>query len=289
MDLHQLSEERKLVEANLEASSSSLNKVEHYVQQLNCKTEELRILEAKVAGQLAEALSSLDQAERNHELSGEHAENLKKVKKLQKSVKQAKSEMTVVGKRKEKLERQCVKTQLEKSKVTTEVDQVADDVKSSRDGIEALSSAAAADEKAFLSGKEELEQCKKEAEQQASRSQVLASQNKDLKDKIKKVEGHLRKERSKVEEQNMMLEEKQRKGKTVENATEAECHDLEQTLCKARQYLEESQRQKKLLVENLDNEEKESKGLKEAFEVVEKATSSASRKTPQQESKGLAT
>merc|ERR1712192_35171 len=75
---------------------------------------------------------------------------------------------------------------------------------------------------------------------------------------------------------------KQRKGKSAESATEAECNHLEQTLCKARQYLEESQRQKKLLVENLEKEEKESKRLKEAFEDVEKATSSASRKTPQQ-------
>ena len=104
-----------MVEENLAAKSSSLNKVEHFVQQLNCKTEELRILEAKVGGQLAEALSSLEQGERKQELRGEHTENLKKVKKLQKAVKQVKSEMTVVAKRKDKLERQCVKTQLEKS------------------------------------------------------------------------------------------------------------------------------------------------------------------------------
>merc|ERR1712192_77073 len=64
---------------------------------------------------------------------------------------------------------------------------------------------------------------------------------------------------------------KQRKGKSAESATEAECN-----------HLEESQRQKKLLVENLEKDEKESKRLKEAFEDVEKATSSASRKTPQQ-------
>merc|ERR1712192_286998 len=168
---------------------------------------------------------------------------------------QTKSEMTVVAKRKEKLEKQCVKTQLEKSKVKTEFDQVGVDIKSSRDGIEALSAAAVADEKTLLSGKEELDRCKTEAEQQASQSQVLASQTKDLRDKIKKVEGLLRKERSKVEEQNMMLEEKQRKGKSVESTTEAECRQLEQTLCKARQYLDESQRQKNQLVENLDKEE----------------------------------
>merc|ERR1712192_257908 len=75
---------------------------------------------------------------------------------------------------------------------------------------------------------------------------------------------------------------KQRKGKSAESATEAECNHLEQTLCKARQYLEESQRQKKLLVENLEKEEKESISLKTVFEEVEKTTSSASRKTPQQ-------
>jgi len=80
----------------------------------------------------------------------------------------------------------------------------------------------------------------------------------------------------------MMLEEKQRKGNALESATEAECRHLEQTLCQARQYLEERQRQKKLLVENLDKEEKESKSLKEAFEEMEKASSSAFRKTPQQ-------
>merc|ERR1712192_24455 len=76
--------------------------------------------------------------------------------------------------------------------------------------------------------------------------------------------------------------EKQRKGKAVESATEAECSQLEQTLCKARQYLEQSQRNKNQLLENLDKEESESKSLKTEFEDVEKATSSASRKTPQQ-------
>merc|ERR1712181_81107 len=76
--------------------------------------------------------------------------------------------------------------------------------------------------------------------------------------------------------------EKQRKGKALESTTEAECRHLEQTLCKARQYLEQSQRNKNQLLENLDKEESESKSLKTEFEDVEKATSSASRKTPQQ-------
>merc|ERR1719370_2397277 len=154
MNSHQLSEERRLVEENLSVKSSSLNKVEHFVQQLNCKTEELRILEAKVGGQLAEALSLLEQSEKKQELRGEHTENMKKVKKLQKAVKQAKSEMTVVAKRKDKLEKQCVKTQLEKSKVKNEIDQVCGHIKTSRDGIEEMSAAAAADEKALLLGKE---------------------------------------------------------------------------------------------------------------------------------------
>jgi len=282
MGLHQLSDERRSVEENLAASSGSLNKVEHFVQQLNSKTEELKILEAKVGGQLADALSTLEQGEKKQELRGEHAENLKKVKKLQKAVKQAKSEMTMVVKRKEKLERQCVKTQLEKSKVKNEFDQVAVDVKTARDGIVALSTAAAADEKTLSSGKEEFERCKTEAEQQASQSQVLGSETKELKEKIKKAEGILRKESSKVEEQNMMLEEKQRKGNAAESATEAECRVLEQTLNTARAYLEQSQSQKKQLMDNLDKEEKESRSLKEKFEEVEKSISSASRKTPQQ-------
>ena len=282
MDLHQLSEERRLLEENRAPNSSNLNKVEHSIQQLNSKTEELKNLEAKVGGQLAEALSTLEQGERKQELRGEHAENLKKVKKLQKAVKQAKSEMTMVAKRKEKLERQCVKTQQEKSKVKNEFDQVAVDVKTARDGIVALSTAAAADEKTLSSGKEEFERCKTEAEQQASQSQVLGSETKELKEKIKKAEGILRKESSKVEEQNMMLEEKQRKGNAAESASEAECRVLEQSLNTARAYLEQSQSQKKQLMDNLDKEEKESRSLKEKFEEVEKSISSASRKTPQQ-------
>merc|ERR1719341_1713650 len=159
MKSNQLSEERRLVEENLAVKSSSLNKVEHFVQQLNCKTEELRILEAKVGGQLAEALSLLEQSEKKQELRGEYTENMKKVKKLQKAVKQAKSEMTVVAKRKDKLERQCGKTQLEKSRVKNEINQVSVDIKTARDCIEELSATAAADEKTLLLGKEEFERC----------------------------------------------------------------------------------------------------------------------------------
>merc|ERR1719460_2011237 len=128
---------------------------------------------------------------------------MKQVKKLQKATKQVKSEMTVVIKRKEKLERQCGKTRLEKSKVKVEIDQVEVDIKTQRENVEGLLAAAAGDDKVLLSGKKEFERRKAESEEAASQSQVLRSRTKELKDKIKKAEGLLRTENSKVEEQTM--------------------------------------------------------------------------------------
>jgi len=274
--LNQVSEERRSTEENLESNTCSLSKVELNIQQLDSKTKNLKILEAEVGDQLAEALSLLQQGERKQELRGEHAENMKKVKKLQKAMKQVKSEMTVVIKRKEKLERQCGKTRLEKSKVKEEVDQVDVDIKTKRNNVEVLLAAGAEDEKVLLSGKKELEQRKAEADEEASQSQVLRSRTKGLKDRIKKAEGLLREEMSKVEEQTMMLEEKRSSSaRRLSKGTETECRDLEQSLHTFREHLQQSQGQKKQLMESMGK-------MKEELEVVEKAISTASRKTPQQ-------
>ena len=277
MRLNQVSEERRSTEENLAANTNGLNKVELHIQQLGSKTEKLESLEAEVDDQLAEALSLLEQGERKQERRGEHAENMKQVKKLQKATKQVKSEMTVVIKRKEKLERQCGKTRLEKSKVKVEIDQVEVDIKTQRENVDGLLAAAAGDEKVLLSGKKEFERRKAESEEATSQSQVLRIRTKELKDKIKKAEGLIRKENSKVEEQTMMLEEKQRasSAKRERAATETDCSDLEQSLHTAREHLQQSQYQKKQLMENMDK-------AKEELEEAEKAISTVSRKTPQQ-------
>ena len=259
----------------LVANGSSLNKVELHIQQLDAKIEKLKIEDAEFDDQLAKALSLVEQGERKQELRGEHAENMKKVKKLQKATKQVKSEMTVVIKRKEKLEKQRGKTQLEKSKVKEEIEQTEADIKAVRDIIEGLSAAAAEDDKVLLSGKKEFQQCKAEAEEEVSRGQVVKSEAKELKDKIKKAEGLLRTESSKVEEQTMMLEEKQRTGDATVISAEMECCDLEQSLLTAQEDLQQSQSRKKQLMEKVDK-------VKEELEGVEKAISNASRITPQQ-------
>ena len=273
--LNQVSEERMSVEDNLAANTSSLNKAGLHIQQLGSKTEKLKSLEAEVDDQLVEVSSLLEQGERKQELRGEHTENMKKVKKLQKATKQVKSEMSVVIKRKEKLERQCGKTRLEKSKVKKEIDQVEVDSKTAKEGIDELVAAAAADEKALLFRKEEFERFKTEVEERVNESQVLRSRAKVQKDEIKKAEGLLRKESSKVEEQKMMLEEKQRKGNASASSTEAECCELEQTLHATSKRLEQSQSRKEQLMENMEKVKKE-------LEEVEKAISTASWKTPQQ-------
>jgi len=280
MNYNEVSEERRSVEDGMVASTCSLNKVELHIKQLNSEIEKLKILEGEVGDQLAEASALLEQSERKQELRGEHAENMKKVKKLQKATKQVKSEMTVVTKRKEKLKRQCGKTRLEKSKVEKEIDQVEADIKTAKEGIDEVAATAAADEKALLSRKEELERTKTEVEEKTNQSQVLRSRVKVQSDEIKKAEGLLRKESGKVEEQKMMLEEKQRKGNASVSSTEAECCELEQTLYTANQRLEQSQSWKKQLMENMDK-------VKEEIKEVEKVIScTASRKTPQQLKKG---
>merc|ERR1712010_376664 len=58
-------------------------------------------------------------------------------------------------------------------------------------------------------------------------------------------------------------------------ATETDCSDLEQSLHTAREHLQQSQYQKKQLMEKMDK-------VKEELEEAEKAISTASRKTPQQ-------
>merc|ERR1719342_411570 len=273
--LNQIGEERRVCEENLGANSGRLNMVELLIQQMNSKAEELKICEAEVGRQLAEASSLLEQGERKQELRCEHSENMKKVKKLQKATKQAKSEATVVTKRKEKLERQLNKTRLETSKMKEEIDQAGVDIKTAREGIDELSAAAAADQKALLSRKEEIERLKTEVEERTNQSQELRSRAKVQKDEMKKSEVLLRKESGKVEEQKMMLEEKQRKGNAAVTLTEAECHDLEQTLFAANKHFEQSQDLKNQLMEKIVK-------VKEELGEVEKAISIASRQTPQQ-------
>ena len=273
--LNQIGEERRVCGENLGANSGRLNMVELLIQQMNSKAEELKICEAEVGRQLAEASSLLEQGERKQELRCEHSENMKKVKKLQKATKQAKSEATVVTKRKEKLERQLNKTRLETSKMKEEIDQAGVDIKTAREGIDELSAAAAADQKALLSRKEEIERLKTEVEERTNQSQELRSRAKVQKDEMKKSEVLLRKESGKVEEQKMMLEEKQRKGNAAVAQTEAECHDLEQTLFAANKHFEQSQDLKNQLMEKIVK-------VKEELGEVEKAISTASRQTPQQ-------
>ena len=74
-----------------------------------------------------------------------------------------------------------------------------------------------------------------------------------------------------------MLEEKQRgsSAKRERAATETDCSDLEQSLHTAREHIQQSQYQKKQLMEKMDK-------VKEELEEAEKAISTASRKTPQQ-------
>merc|ERR1719193_1589356 len=72
--LNQVGEERRVGEENLRANSGRLNKVELLIQQLNSKADELKICEAEVGRQLAEASSLLEQGERKQELRGEHSE-----------------------------------------------------------------------------------------------------------------------------------------------------------------------------------------------------------------------
>ena len=273
--LNQIGEERRVCEENLGANSGRLNMVELLIQQMNSKAEELKICEAEVGRQLAEASSLLEQGERKQELRCEHSENMKKVKKLQKATKQAKSEATVVTKRKEKLERQLNKSRLETSKMKEEIDQAGVDIKTAREGIDELSAAAAADQKALLSRKEEIERLKTEVEERTNQSQELRKRAKVQKDEMKKSEVLLRKESGKVEEQKMMLEEKQRKGNAAVAQTEAECHDLEQTLFAANKHFEQSQDLKNQLMEKIVK-------VKEELGEVEKAISTASRQTPQQ-------
>ena len=224
----------------------------------------------------------LEQGERNQEIKSEHVENMKKVKKLQKAMKQLKSEMAVVTKRKEKLEKQCGKTRLEMSNTQEEIHQVESNLGATKKSIEEMSIAEVATEEALLKGKEQFEQIKAESEHHASQSQVLKSKTKGLKDEIKKVEGLLRKESSQVEEQKMMLEEKQRKGDAAVNATETESSDLDQRLRMATERLVKSQGQKKGLTVKLDKVKEENRSMAEEVEEVEKAINSLTRGTLQQ-------
>ena len=280
--LKQSGDERVLAGKSLAADMKSLNMIELDIQQLESKTEQLKNLEAEVAGQLVEASSMLEQGERNQEIKSEHVENMKKVKKLQKATKQLKSEMAVVSKRKEKLEKQCGKTRLEMSNIQEEIHQVESNLGVSKKSIEEMSIAEVANEEALLKGKEQFEQIKAESEHHASQSQVLKSKTKGLKDEIKKVEGLLRKESSQVEEQKMMLEEKQRKGDAAVNATETESSDHDQRLRMATERLVKSQGQKKELTVNLDKVKEENRSMAEEVEEVEKAINSLTRGTLQQ-------
>ena len=109
---------------------------------------------------------------------------------------------------------------------------------------------------------------------------MLKNRVEELNKDIRKSEALLRDERRKVEEQKMVLEEKQRKGEVGLTAIEAECSAFDQKTRTMRNHFEQSQHQKKQLVDDLEKAEREGDRLKQELEVMEKA--SASHKTTQQ-------
>merc|ERR1719474_2272600 len=250
------------------------------IDQLNSKTDELKQEEEEVVGLVTQALAMLEQGTETQAMRGAHENDLKQVKKLQKTTKQAKGELSVILKRKEKLERQCVKSTQEKSKLVKEVEQVEAELVSAKENIATLSSEQTNHDQALLARKEEMEQCRLEAADLSNQGQVLQNRARELKDDIKRSEALLKKERGKVEEQGMVLEEKQRKGEAGLIAVEAECSGFDQNIRTKRHHVEQSQGQKQQLVDDLEKAEQEGKRLKQDLEVMEKA--SALRRTPQQ-------
>merc|ERR1711962_933539 len=112
---NQLDEEKNAALTVLEERTAILRTVGCDIDQLNSKADELKLREEEVMGQVAQALALLEQGTKTQAMRGAHENDLKQVKKLQKTIKQAKGELSVILKRKEKLEGQRVKSTREKS------------------------------------------------------------------------------------------------------------------------------------------------------------------------------
>merc|ERR1719282_2139839 len=277
---NQLLEEKNAALAVLEERTAILKTIGCDIDQINSRTADLKVEEEELVRQVAQALDLLEQGTKTQALRGAHDDDLKKVKKLQRTIKQAKSELNVVLKKKEKLEKQCVKTTLEKSKLMEDVEHVETELRNVKDSIATLSASQVDHGQVLLAQKGEMEQCRLEAEELAKQSQVLKNRVEELNENIRQSEALLRNERGKVEEQKMVLEEKQRKGEVGLTAIEAECSAFDQktrTMCN---HFEQSQHQKKQLVDDLEKAEREGERLRQELEVIEKA--SASHKTTQQ-------
>merc|ERR550534_451973 len=113
-------------------------------------------------------------------------------------IKQAKSELSVVLKRKEKLEKQRVKVTQEKSKLMEDVEHVETELRNAKDSIVTLSASQTDHEQVLLTQKGEMEQCRLEAVELSKQSQVLKNQVEELNKDIRTSEAQLRKERGKV-------------------------------------------------------------------------------------------
>ena len=277
---NQLLEEKNAALAVLEERTAILKTIGCDIDQINSRTADLKVEEEELVRQVAQALDLLEQGTKTQALRGAHDDDLKKVKKLQRTIKQAKSELNVVLKKKEKLEKQCVKTTLEKSKLMEDVEHVETELRNVKDSIATLSASQVDHGQVLLTQKGEMEQCRLEAEELAKQSQVLKNRVEELNENIRQSEALLRNERGKVEEQKMVLEEKQRKGKVGLTAIEAECSAFDEKTRTMRNHFEQKQHQKKQLVDDLEKAEREGERLKQELEVMEKA--SASHKTTQQ-------
>merc|ERR1719317_359844 len=137
---NKLDEENNAALIVLEEKTAILRTVGCDIDQLKSKTDELKLQEEEVVGQVTQALAMLEQGTKTQAMRGAHENDLKQVKKLQKMTKQAKGELSVILKRKEKLERQCVKSTQEKSKLMKEVEQVEAELVSAKENIATLSS-----------------------------------------------------------------------------------------------------------------------------------------------------
>ena len=107
---NQLDEENNAALTALKERTAILRTIGCDIDQLKSKTDELKLQEEEVVGQVTQALAMLEQGTKTQAMRGAHENDLKQVKKLQKLTKQAKGELSVILKRKEKLERQCVKS-----------------------------------------------------------------------------------------------------------------------------------------------------------------------------------
>merc|ERR1719282_1953514 len=179
---NQLLEEKNAALAVLEERTAILKTIGCDIDQINSRTADLKVEEEEVVRQVAQALDLLEQGTKTQALRGAHDDDLKKVKK---PIKQEKSELNVVLKRKEKLEKQCVKTTLEKSKLMEDVEHVETELRNVKDSIATLSASQVDHGQVLLTQKGEMEQCRLEAEELAKQSQVLKNRVEELNENIR--------------------------------------------------------------------------------------------------------